>query len=292
MGPTLGPPVDRYARRREQGKQLAGSIHNFFEKQADKEAEDIENKAFKEEGLNLEGKRGKAREFAIKSHHEGKLKKEEIGAKLRAEKGFDEYKRQKENEEDFIQIADAVDHSEENPFNFKNPSSWKNSQIEKLRAIQAKTPKAKALAKEAQQEYERRQEHKKVREKMAPLQGALQTIQEMESLGEKGNLGIGSSAYSLISPSTREDRAKYEQLGKSLISFASTIPIRNQAEFETLSNKLFDSSISDAGRKGILDAMKRIIYNSMQAYSDPSSEEVIEKIPQKERPPLSSFMRQ
>lgn len=291
MGPTLGPPVDRYARRRAAGKDFANAITGFFGKQAEKEAERIENEAFEKEGLSLEGKKGKAREFAIKSHHEGKLKKEEIGEKLKAEKGFDEYKRQKENEEDFMQIADAVDHSEESPFNFKNPSSWKNSQIEKLRAIQAKTPKAKSLVQQAQQEYDKRENFKKIREKTSPLMGALQTIHDMEALGEKGNLGIGTSLQQIYSPEARNDAAQYEQLGKSLISLASTIPIRNQAEFETLSGKLFDPSVSDSGRKGILNAMKRIIQNSLEAYSSLAPEESRKEFSNQERPPLTSFDR-
>ncbi len=86
MGPTLGPPVDRYRRRREAGKEFARSIQGFFEKQAEKEAERIENESFEKEGLSLEGKRGKAREFAIKSHYEGKLKKQELGLKGESEK--------------------------------------------------------------------------------------------------------------------------------------------------------------------------------------------------------------
>lgn len=38
MGPTLGPPIDRYARRREQGQRLAGSMQDFFRNQEEVEA--------------------------------------------------------------------------------------------------------------------------------------------------------------------------------------------------------------------------------------------------------------
>jgi len=292
MGPTLGPPVDRYARRREQGQKLAGSIQGFFNKLEEKEAERIENEAYEKEGLILEGKRGKARELAIKGHHEGNLQKKIIGEKLRSEKAFDEYKREKDQQEDFGLVNEAIGETGEKGFNFKNPASWRTDQIDSLRAIKAKTPKAKALAQVAQQEYDRRQEHKKIREKIAPLQGALQVINNMEELGNKGNLGIGSSAYQIISPETRKDREEYEQLGKSLIQFASNISIRNQAEFNTLAEKLYDPSISDAGRKGILDAMKRIIQNSMNAYTENEPEETAEQIQKQERPPLTSFIRQ
>src|ERR1051326_760931 len=96
MGPVLGRPVDRHARRREQGQKLAGSITGFFEKQAEKESENIENEALAKEGLNLEGLRGPARAQKIKSFYEGQLKKKEIASRLKAEKGLSDYKREQE----------------------------------------------------------------------------------------------------------------------------------------------------------------------------------------------------
>jgi len=289
MGPTLGPPVDRYARRREAGKEFANAISGFFQKQSENESERIENEALEKQGLSLQGLRGKARDQAIKSFYEGELKEKEIGSRLRAEKGFSDYKRAQEEAGEEELIREASDETEEKPFNRKSPSSWTNAQIEKLRSIPAKTAKAKSLVQRAQQEYERRENHKKIREKMAPVLGALEIVNEMKELGKKGNLGWGTSAYQIFSPEARKDAAEYEQKGKSLISVASTIPIRSQAEFETLSQNLFDPTISDAGREGILNAIERILQNSLKAYSELEPEDSRKEIAQ-QRPPLTSFM--
>lgn len=128
------------------------------------------------------------------------------------------------------------------------------------------------------------------REKIAPFQAGIQTINEMRNLRQKGNLGIGAS-YSPFS-ATRQDAAQYEQLGKSLISLASTIPIRNQQEFKTLAENLYDPNITDATAKGILDAMENIIKRNMQSFEEEENIEMPSKTEKpKEKPPLSSFHR-
>lgn len=109
------------------------------------------------------------------------------------------------------------------------------------------------------------------REKVAPYIGALNTVHEMRKLGKGGNLGFGSSVLGLASEEGRRDRANYSQLGKSLIQFASTIPIRNQKEFETLAHDLYDPTINDAAREGILNAIEKIIMDGMGQYTDVGS---------------------
>jgi hypothetical protein len=110
------------------------------------------------------------------------------------------------------------------------------------------------------------------REKLAPFNAALKTIEEMEEIGKGNRLGRGSKFLGLFGGETAKDRAKYEQLGKSLISFASTIPIRNQREFDTLAHNLYDPSLPNSAREGILEAMKQIITQNMQPYLDQTSE--------------------
>lgn len=95
------------------------------------------------------------------------------------------------------------------------------------------------------------------------FQGALETIQQMKDIRKKGNLGIGTGFRSYFDSDTARDMGKYEQLGKSLISYASTIPIRNQREFNVLADKLFDPSIRDAEAEGILEGMEKIIRDSL-----------------------------
>lgn len=184
-------------------------------------------------------------------------------------------------------------------FDSNDPSSWSDKEINKFRSFEGKTPKAKTFAKMAQHEYDRRQEAKKAKakyqEKVVPLESALETLDRMEKLGKKGNLGIGTKVRGILSPEARRQAAEYERLGKSLISFSSNIPIRNQQEFETLAHDLYDPSISDASREGILAAMRRIIQSSMSQYQEPEGEGAEARQPRQpskqQRPPLTSFMK-
>lgn len=127
----------------------------------------------------------------------------------------------------------------------------------------------------------------KKEDSIALLEGAMGTLNRMKQLRKKGNLGIGST----ISPfgQTRKEAGEYEQLGKSLIQYATNIPIRNKVEFEVLAEELYDPTITDAKAEGILNAMQRIIENSMKA-TDGSEREQINQ-PQKKRPPLTAFQR-
>lgn len=87
MGPTLGPPVDRYARRRAAGKEFANAITGYFQKQAEKEEEEIENEALeKAYGINLKGTKGKTRQEILKHELAGRLKESEYGLKQESEK--------------------------------------------------------------------------------------------------------------------------------------------------------------------------------------------------------------
>lgn len=186
-------------------------------------------------------------------------------------------------------------------FDYQNPETWTDQQINKLRSIEGKTAKSKTLSRMAENEFARRKEEKttvkKYEENVSPLQGAMDTLSQMEKIGAKGRLGIGTKVRGVVSPKTRKDAAEYERLGKSLISFASNIPIRNRQEFEVLAHDLYDPSISDDARAGILFAMKRIIQNSIQAQAVPESlREKSKSSPTtaaatRERPPLQSFMR-
>ncbi len=117
------------------------------------------------------------------------------------------------------------------------------------------------------------------------LSGAIDTVNRMKQLRKKGNLGIGAT-YSPF-PETRKEAGEYEQLGKSLIQYATNIPIRNRIEFETLAEQLYDPNITDATAEGILNAMERIIGNSMESLG----RSIGTSQNQQKRPPLSAFQR-
>lgn len=102
------------------------------------------------------------------------------------------------------------------------------------------------------------------------LNSALDIINRQKSLLKKGNLGpklailgTGRKAGSTFTKEGIKDRAEYERLGKALISKATTIPIRNRLEFETLADKLYDPLAKQEEIEGSLLAMERIIRNSM-----------------------------
>lgn len=110
----------------------------------------------------------------------------------------------------------------------------------------------------------------KFQEKVSPLASAYNRIQRQRELLATGHLGPkisqGLFGLGMVDPDVRKSRAEYEQLGKSLISLASTIPIRNQIEFETLANNLYDPTMTEAQIEGTLDAMERIIGDSLKEY--------------------------
>jgi|SRR5687767_11852685 len=166
-----------------------------------------------------------------------------------------------------------------------DPETRKALIVEGLKQKGAENLQSSKFANEMQKNQEKQQQN------LAPLQGAMDTLNRMKALRKKGNLGIGST-YSPFEK-TRKEAGEYEQLGKSLIQYATNIPIRNRIEFETLAENLYDPTITDAKAEGILNAMERIIKNSLEAAGEevsltqPSSN----KMESNERPPLSSFRK-
>lgn len=151
----------------------------------------------------------------------------------------------------------------------------------------------------AKQIKEQSEKQEKNRQALAPLQGAMDALNRMRELRAKGNLGIGAS-YSPFAK-TREQAGEYEQLGKSLIQYATNIPIRNRLEFETLAEQLYDPNITDATAKGVLNSIERIIRNSMAEFQESGQQQInapgITKpkiqagIGEMGRPSISSFDR-
>ena len=171
----------------------------------------------------------------------------------------------------------------------------------KAAQIQAQAANQQALQQQKMQESSQKQqteqtkEQQKIQEKVIPIQHGLETIQRMRQIGEGKRLGRGSAIIGAFGGKTAEDRGEYEQLGKSLISLSTNIPIRNRIEFETLAEKLYDPSLPDKERQGILKAMERILTGSLAQYAGPQN--VDQYIPKaqtqqpNERPPLDSFYR-
>lgn len=107
------------------------------------------------------------------------------------------------------------------------------------------------------------------------IKAGLQTVKEMKDLGKKGNLGRGSNILKVRGGETAKDYAQYEQLGKSLIQLSTTIPIRNRQEFETLAHNLYDPSLPDAAREGILNAMENILNRSLQSEESGIAQDIV-----------------
>jgi len=112
------------------------------------------------------------------------------------------------------------------------------------------------------------------KQKSGGFQIALQTVDQMRNLRQKGNLGRGSAALGFFGGETAKDRGEYETLGNSLISYASNIPIRNRLEFEKLAGRISDPSTTDAEAEGILDGLERIISGSLSQYENAEEDEI------------------
>lgn len=125
----------------------------------------------------------------------------------------------------------------------------------------------------------------------APYFSALDTLKRMREIGEKGRLGRGAKFKAFFGRESAKDVGEYEQLGKSLIQHATNIPIRNRLEFETLAESLYDPTLPDQQRAGVLDAMERIISNSLaeQGFGPSMGQSSSPMQSRKERRPLSEF---
>lgn len=178
-----------------------------------------------------------------------------------------EQARQQRTEEDAVQdLISKLQSGENDPFidiiGQKNLPFEKKKGFADLfnRADEIRVREEEAKNKRKQLNLEKDQ---KKREQNQPLQSALKRVDEMKKIREKGRLGLPLHATKHIRGQAARDKGAYETLGKSLISFASTIPIRNRLEFETLSETIFDPYISDAEASGILDKMRTIIEDSI-----------------------------
>lgn len=99
-------------------------------------------------------------------------------------------------------------------------------------------------------------------EKMQAAATGLETIKRQRERLKTGLLGTNLWS-SRLSGEGRKVRAGYVQAGKSLIQLASTLPIRNQQEFEALAEDLYDPNLTEETIEGILDEMEALISNSI-----------------------------
>lgn len=117
---------------------------------------------------------------------------------------------------------------------------------------------------QAQVAQQNKAEEKK--QKAVPFLQGLNTVKRMREIAGNKRLGRGSSVIGALGGKTAHDKGEYEQLGKSLISLSTNIPIRNKAEFEALAEKIYDTNITNSERQGMLDAMERILKGSLSQF--------------------------
>ena len=139
-------------------------------------------------------------------------------------------------------------------------------------------------------------------EKERPARQGLETIERQRERLASGHLGpklgaIGQTPklMSALSNEGRKVRSGYEQAGKELIQLASTLPIRNKAEFEVLAERLYDPTLPESAIEGILDEMEAHLKGALEGreledvYKEYSSSKQSTE-PQKPKRSLSSFM--
>lgn len=161
-------------------------------------------------------------------------------------------------------------------------------------SIRAKEAQAKAIIENSKASEKTKNEAKKLyQDKIAPLEAAKGRIAEMKALRKKGNLGRMSALFGLAGGETAKDRGAYKTLGNSLISYAATIPIRNKAEFETLTGKINDPNITDAEAQGVLEQMERIVQDAIDSYDYQEMLDADESVkkPKTKKRSLQSFKR-
>lgn len=132
----------------------------------------------------------------------------------------------------------------------------------------------------------------KNQERLAAAQQGLKTVGRQKERLATGHLGPkvsflpgqSSKLLSAISPEGRTTRSGYEQAGKELIQLASTLPIRNQVEFETLAHNLYDPTMNEAEIEGVLNEMEEHIKDAIQSIS-PEGMEMQDKINRPSREP-------
>jgi hypothetical protein len=117
----------------------------------------------------------------------------------------------------------------------------------------------------------------KVENTAGAIRSGLQTVQEMNDIGAKGNLGWGTGVRKVWSAEAAKDAAQYERLGKSLIQLSTSIIPRNRLEFEVLAHDLYDPSVRDAAREGILTAMKNLLTRNLLEVEGGAANEAAEK---------------
>ena len=278
---------------------MADALRAYGEGQGKKEAEEKrkqslseENKAFEEKyGIDLKGVSSKeGREFLLK---QGGKEKEDRDYFPSLREG-DQPQRQ-ENQPPVEESPNQVGNNK-STFSLDNPSSWSDEEVNKFRAYKGDSAKPKSYAQMAENEFLKRKELKKetkaYEEKIAPYKGALKSLDRMEEIGKNGKLGIGSSYKGIIDPKARKDAGEYTTLAKSLASYITSIPIRNQAEFQAFTKELIDPTLSDDKRAGIISAMKRIIENAVNSNIAP--EGMNQQKPniqaQQTQPPLTAFL--
>jgi hypothetical protein len=115
-------------------------------------------------------------------------------------------------------------------------------------------------------------------------------ISQTGHLGPKvGILGTGRDFGSTFSSEGQKLRSEYKQIGKALVQAAAPLKITNRAEFQHYAEDLEDPTRNLEDIQGSLEALERIIRDSMQMEQLDSS--VGSPVSQQKRPSLSSFMR-
>jgi hypothetical protein len=188
-----------------------------------------------------------------------------MAMKQNAEKRLQEKQLAEQLQMDKISNRNAEQEFEENKLGKQLASSEKIAEanrrskedIAKLKGEKSKEPSEKDKEREIE---------------IGKLHGALDTIKDMKNIRKEGNLGL----FSRLDPTnkTRKQRGEYSRLGKSLISYSTSIPIRNRAEFEEFAHDLSDPNITDAKAEGILDGIEKIINRSLDSY--PGARETME----------------
>ena len=94
---------------------------------------------------------------------------------------------------------------------------------------------------------------------------AVDTLNLMKSIVDRGKIGRGSGITKYFSSDVARDSAEFESLGRSLIPMvAAGVPIRNQKEFEEYKKIITDPTSQDSEIYGAIDGLMNIFSRKLE----------------------------
>lgn len=142
--------------------------------------------------------------------------------------------------------------------------------------------KSESLARQSKSGEKEEKELKEYEKAVNPYISGLEIVEEMDKILKSGSLGILSRGNP--SSQAQKQRKKFQQYGKSILTLISSLPIRNQHEFDFIVGDLGNPDLMDSQNEGVLESLMDIFQKRIQEVTKPKSFKKTET-----KPSLESF---